>query len=703
MNTFLLKTKHLFFAVGILLSVNVFSQAPNKISFQAVVRNGNNALVTSANVSLRISLLQGAASGAVVYSETHTATTNANGLATLQIGAGTVLSGSFAGIDWANGPYFIKTETDPNGGSNYGIVSVTQLLSVPYALYAQTSGSSTPGPQGPAGANGNNGLSAYEIWLQQGNTGTQTDYLNSITGPQGATGVQGPAGVNGTNGIDGKNTLVKTTPEAVGANCATGGTKIEVGLDANGNGILDAVEVNASLTRYVCNGTDGVLNAWGLNGNSGTNPTSNFIGTTDVQDFVLRTNNTEKMRVTAGGNIGIGTINPNTKLDIQNSINNFSDLLSISNLNNGSSATTSLKISNTNSPFQFGKLGISTINWPGYGTAGDAYIYNGLLGKNLNIIAADPSFGNINFYPGRVANQKSVLSLNVNSNVGIGTSNPLGKFHVNNDASGADSSFVVTTDGNVGIGTSSPMFKITSVDNGLYYPFGVTDNGGNIRFRVDFEGDQTYNYTNFKFDIFPLDNTSQAQFRFFRSTNTTGPKTIVFFRGNNTTQTSAQIGVDGLNSYFQIHGGNFGIGTSSPLGKLHVSNDVSGADSSFVVTTDGKVGVGSTAPTSKLEVNGAATNTTALNAGTGTTINFASSNLAYTSATGTAITLQNIKDGGAYTLIFTSTGATGTATFTATGFTFVEMGTIARTNGKKHIYSFIVVGTEVYVTMATQN
>jgi hypothetical protein len=126
-------------------------------------------------------------------------------------------------------------------------------------------------------------------------------------------------------------------------------------------------------------------------------------------------------------------------------------------------------------------------------------------------------------------------------------------------------------------------------------------------------------------------------------------------------------------------------------------------NNSNIFNNGANVGIGSTAPTSKLEVNGAATNTTALNAGTGTTINFASSNLAYTSATGTAITLQNIKNGGAYTLVFTSTVATGIVTFTATGFTFVQMGTTARTNGKKHIYSFIVVGTEVYVTMATQN
>jgi hypothetical protein len=126
-------------------------------------------------------------------------------------------------------------------------------------------------------------------------------------------------------------------------------------------------------------------------------------------------------------------------------------------------------------------------------------------------------------------------------------------------------------------------------------------------------------------------------------------------------------------------------------------------NSSNIHNNGGNVGIGISTPASKLEVNGAATNTTALNAGSSSTIDFAQSNLAYTSATGTAITLQNLKNGGAYTLIFTNNTASGTVTFTAGGFTFVQMGTFERTAGKKHIYNFVVVGTEVYVTMAREN
>ena len=114
--------------------------APEKMSYQAVIRNASNNLVASQAVGMQISILQGSATGTAVYVETQTPTTNANGLVTLQIGGGTLVSGSIATINWANGPYFVKTETDPTGGSNYTITGTSQLLSVPYALYAKTAG-----------------------------------------------------------------------------------------------------------------------------------------------------------------------------------------------------------------------------------------------------------------------------------------------------------------------------------------------------------------------------------------------------------------------------------------------------------------------------------------------------------------------------------------------------------------------------------
>ncbi|MBL7918268.1 MAG: hypothetical protein JNM96_07705 [Bacteroidia bacterium] len=119
------------------LSFTGFSQAPQKMSYQAVIRNNSNALVTSTPVGMKISILQGTPTGTLVYAETQTITTNVNGLASLEIGAGAVVGGTFTAINWANGPYFIKTEVDPNGGASYNITGTSQLLSVPFALYAE--------------------------------------------------------------------------------------------------------------------------------------------------------------------------------------------------------------------------------------------------------------------------------------------------------------------------------------------------------------------------------------------------------------------------------------------------------------------------------------------------------------------------------------------------------------------------------------
>jgi hypothetical protein len=125
------------FLAAVLLTANIFGQAPEKMSYQAVIRDSGDNLVSNQRVGMRISILKGSTP---VYVETQTPTTNVNGLVTLEIGAtgtGTVVSGDFSIIDWSAGPYFIQTETDPTGGESYSITGTSQLLSVPYALHAK--------------------------------------------------------------------------------------------------------------------------------------------------------------------------------------------------------------------------------------------------------------------------------------------------------------------------------------------------------------------------------------------------------------------------------------------------------------------------------------------------------------------------------------------------------------------------------------
>lgn len=124
---------------GVFLPIQASAQAPWKMNYQAVIRNSSEELIINTTIGMRINILQGTSTGTVVYTETQTPATNANGLVTIEIGA----AAGFNNINWANGPYYIKTETDPSGGTNYTLTGTSQMLSVPYALHAKTAESIT--------------------------------------------------------------------------------------------------------------------------------------------------------------------------------------------------------------------------------------------------------------------------------------------------------------------------------------------------------------------------------------------------------------------------------------------------------------------------------------------------------------------------------------------------------------------------------
>lgn len=128
-----------------LVSLQIFSQAPEKLNYQAIARAANGNALTSQTIKLRLTVKDGSATGTIVYQETDTATTNQFGLFTTAIGAGTPTSGTFSNIDWSTGDKFLQVEFDPNGGNTFTDMGTTELLSVPYALYAETSGDASAG------------------------------------------------------------------------------------------------------------------------------------------------------------------------------------------------------------------------------------------------------------------------------------------------------------------------------------------------------------------------------------------------------------------------------------------------------------------------------------------------------------------------------------------------------------------------------
>ena len=128
--------KNLYLIIFLFIGIAASAQAPEKMSYQAVIRDANGAILKNQNVGIQFSVLQTSISGTSVYQEDHKLTTNTNGLVSIYIGTGTVSSGDFSAIDWSKGPYFLQSEIDPAGGTNYVISSTTELVSVPYAVYA---------------------------------------------------------------------------------------------------------------------------------------------------------------------------------------------------------------------------------------------------------------------------------------------------------------------------------------------------------------------------------------------------------------------------------------------------------------------------------------------------------------------------------------------------------------------------------------
>jgi hypothetical protein len=129
------------FIAALSLSGLLLAQSPEAFNYQTVVRNGSGDAITETAVSLKVSILQGSDEGTPVYVETFSPTTNPYGHISVDIGTGTVVSGDFAAIDWSDGPYYLKSEMDPEGGTSYTDLGAEQLMSVPYSLYASVADS----------------------------------------------------------------------------------------------------------------------------------------------------------------------------------------------------------------------------------------------------------------------------------------------------------------------------------------------------------------------------------------------------------------------------------------------------------------------------------------------------------------------------------------------------------------------------------
>lgn len=295
------KTFTLF--VAIITSLLIHAQVPELISYQAVVRNSNDQLVVNTAIGMKISILHNSASGTAVYEETQNPTTNANGLVSVKIGNGTVVSGDISSINWSDGTYFIKTQIDITGGTNYNLSATTQILSVPYALYSKTAGNVFSGDYNdltnqPTILNSQWTTTGNNIYYTEGNVGI------GIANPTGELEVLGIIkGIN-QNGMENSSGQIQSW-----TNSAAQGLKAVNSFYPTFEGSTDN---GARRAADIVSGFNG--GAWGneyLAFHVGSNSIAND------KDSITQ----EMMRITGSGNVGIGIANPTTKLDVAGNIN----------------------------------------------------------------------------------------------------------------------------------------------------------------------------------------------------------------------------------------------------------------------------------------------------------------------------------------------------------------------------------------------
>lgn len=190
----------IFLLNALLIPYLICAQSPQKISYQAIVRDPSNHIIANQDISIRISILTDSIDGQVCYLETHNPKSNSTGIVQINIGDGTAISGKFTSVPWNNQNLYVKTEMDFQGGNNYNIFGTTRLVSVPYSLYTSDihiskSGDTVvignskiliPGAQllkGQMPSKLNDGLIAYYPFNGNANDESGNNYNGTVNGP----------------------------------------------------------------------------------------------------------------------------------------------------------------------------------------------------------------------------------------------------------------------------------------------------------------------------------------------------------------------------------------------------------------------------------------------------------------------------------------------------------------------------------------
>lgn len=312
-----MNSKNYFLGALILVVQIASAQVPQLLNYQAIARNNSGEVLANDTINLEFKIHDGSPTGNVIFGEEHLdIITNQFGLFTVSIGNGTSQINSIQSIVWGTNSKYLEVKM--NGVS----MGNSQLLSVPYALYAANGGGGSTGatgPTGPPGINGSTGATGANGIGVTGPTGA-TGPANGPTGPTGATGATGsaggatgptgPAGAPGAIGLQGPQGLTGATgnagltgPQGVQGSAGPTGPQ---GIQGNTGSNSTVPGPTGPTGPMGPTGAGGGVNGWNLTGNTGTNSSSNFAGTIDSIDFVLRSNNIPRLQINARGNVAIG-------------------------------------------------------------------------------------------------------------------------------------------------------------------------------------------------------------------------------------------------------------------------------------------------------------------------------------------------------------------------------------------------------------
>lgn len=279
------------------------------INYQAIAEDATGNPVTNQSIGIKISIYSGSSTGILVWEETHSATTNQFGLFSLVIGqgfnTGNGAAANFSSINWGSANHYLKVSMDITGGASYIDMDNSQLLSVPYALYSLKSGATT----NPISINNlldadTTGTSIGKTLKWDGNLWKPAKDNNSDTALYAYTA---KTAQNADTAMYATTATIDTALFAYKSDTSNYSNTSNLAKNANSSMYSDTA-------YYALNCANNNTNDWHLTGNIGIVAPTNFIGTTNASDLVIKTNNIERLRMTSAGKLGMGTTTPTASI-----------------------------------------------------------------------------------------------------------------------------------------------------------------------------------------------------------------------------------------------------------------------------------------------------------------------------------------------------------------------------------------------------